>query len=389
MTEREAIEQLAALLDGEPVAEVPASLGALATLATSVRDHADVVAPTAEFRSALRQDILAAAAAPPGLLERTRLAWGARTARLRTSTRMAVAAMTASSMLGTAGVAVAAQDALPGELLYGLKNLTEDVRLALAEDGLAQARLHLAFAEERLDELEALTGQLDSDEVVALLAAMDFHSEAGAEALMAGVTAGQIDATELRDFTASQRSRLTRVLDRLPLLARPVAEDSLELLRRIEISASGVVPVVSTECDCDDPATGAVATDGGSTSTRTDGTGLLTDIVPPGEGPAVPASDCDCIELPGGSSAREQPPSDTSGDEGADEPDDDPFTPKGGFSDAGPTDDGERDDDLSTATTMEELPLAPATEPVEDATGADVSTGPADRTLDGVGELLD
>lgn len=387
MTERDAIEQLAALLDGDPVPDAPASLGALADLATSVRDHAEVLAPTPEFRAALRQDLLAAADAPPGLAERVRAAWGARTARLRTSTRMAVATMTASSMLGTAGMAVAAQDALPGELLYGVKGLTEDARLALAEDSLAQARLHLSFAQERLEELETLAGRLDSDEVVALLAEMDVHSEAGAEVLMDGVNAGAIDAGELRDFTARQRSRLAGVLAELPLLARPVAEDSLELLRRIEISAAGFVPTVS-DCDCSDGLAGGDGTTSTSAVRRDTRTGVTTDIAAPGDGPAVPAVDCDCVELPGGTTAREQPREEAPREEPADEPEQEPFESEGSVTGPGPSE--ERDDSgTSTTTTVGQLPLDPAAGTTEDATGVDVVTEPVDRTLDGVGDLLD
>ncbi len=386
MTEREAIDQLAALLDGASVEDAPQSLGALAQLATSVRDHAEVLAPTAEFRASLRDELLAAADAPPGLAERARLAWAARTAHLRASTRMAVATMTASSMLGTAGVAVAAQDALPGQLLYGLKGLTEDARLALAEDSLAQARLHLAFAQERLDELEALAGELDSDQVVALLAEMDFHSEAGAEALMDGVNAGAIDADELRDFTARQRSRLVGVLDELPLLARPVAEDSLELLRRIEISAAGFLPV-ATDCDCA-PAAGTTTATPRQRTARSGPTGVVTDIAAPGDGPAVPAADCDCVELPGGTTSREQARSETPRDEEQATAEEEPFQPEGGFSDAGPTDGGDGGGQ-SASTTVGQLPLDPAAEAVEGTTGLDVGPGPVDRTLDGVGELLD
>ena len=97
MTERDAIDQLAALLDGEDVPGAPSSLGALAELATSVRHHADLMTPSPEFRDALRADLVAVADAPPGLVERARATWAARTAGLRASTRVAVATMTASS----------------------------------------------------------------------------------------------------------------------------------------------------------------------------------------------------------------------------------------------------------------------------------------------------
>ena len=397
MTERDAIDQLAALLDGEDVTDAPSSLGALADLATSVRDHADLMAPSTEFRAALRADLVAAAEAPPGLVERARAVWAARTAGLRASTRVAVATMTASSMLGSAGVAVAAQEALPGELLYGIKGLTEDARLLLATDALAEARLHLEFAQERMEELEATAGRLSSDQVAALLAEMDFHSEAGAEALIDGVTAGAIDPEELREFTARQRGRLTGVLDDLPLLARPLAEDSLELLRRIEISAAGITPLAD-DCDCDGPTTidGLPAAERTSTPQRptlpvsSEGLRGVTDIVQPGEGPAVRDVVCDCIELPGGSDAREPAAEDDRADERA--PEDEPFQPEGEFSDPGAdNDEGDQGNGASSDvdTAVQQLPVEDVAEPVEDATGVDVGTGPVDRIDDGLSELLE
>lgn len=401
MTERDAIDQLAALLDGEDVPGAPSSLGALADLATSVRDHAELVAPSADFREALRADLVAVAEAPPGLVDRARATWAARTAGLRASTRVAVATMTASSMLGTAGVAVAAQEALPGDLLYGIKGLTEDARLLLAPDALAEARLHLEFAQERMEELEAMAGQLDSDQVAALLAEMDFHSEAGAEALIEGVTSGAIDPDELRDFTARQRGRLTGVLDELPLLSRPLAEDSLELLRRIEISAAGMTPLAA-DCDCEDdsvfldglPAAAErtpTSTSQGTSTTPIDAvTGRVIDIVAPGDGPAVQDIDCDCIELPGGSDAREPSSDERPEDERA--PEDEPFEPEGEFSDPGAENDEGRDEGLvseEAVTAVEELPTSDVAEAVEDSSGLDVGTGPVERLDDGLSDLLD
>lgn len=402
MTERDAIDQLAALLDGEDVPGAPSSLGALADLATSVRDHADLMAPSADFREALRADLVAVAEAPPGLVERARAAWAARTAGLRASTRVAVATMTASSMLGSAGVAVAAQEAMPGDLLYGIKGLTEDARLLLAPDALAEARLHLEFAQERMEELEAMAGQLDSAQVAALLAEMDFHSEAGAEALIDGVTSGAIDPEELRDFTARQRGRLTGVLDDLPLLSRPLAEDSLELLRRIEISAAGMTPLAAG-CDCADDSTFLDGLPSAAERIPTTApapptapaadtiAGRLADVVAPGEGPAVQDLVCECIELPGGSDARE-PAADERGDDEERTPEDEPFEPEGEFSDPGAENDEDRDEGLlseEVVTSVEELPTGEAAETIEESTGLDVGTGPVDRLDDGLTDLLD
>lgn len=395
MTERDAIDELALLLDGGAPEDAPSSLAALATLATAVRDHADVTTPRPEFRDRLRAELLAVADAPPGLVERTRAAWQARTAGLRASTRVAVATMTASSMIGSAGVAVASQEALPGDLLYGLKGVTEDVRLALAADAVAEARLHLAFAAERLEELRATAGRLDTDQVVALLAEMDAHSEAGAEAMMAAVDAGAADPSELKAFTDRQRDGLVAVLDDLPVLARPVAEDSLELLRRIDITAAGA-RAVPADCDCED------ALVPGTDGPRSTGTAVMptlpvpatTNVVAPGDGPAVPDLSCDCIELPGGDDVREpEPVEDEARDDGSttdEQPRQNPFEGTGELtSPSSDNDEGDDDGVVEAPTSTEQLPTQQAVDAVEGATGADVSTGPAERLQDGVADLLD
>lgn len=396
MTEHEEIEAFAALLDGDTTAaDAPSSLGGLLTLATTVRDHADVVAPTPEFRASLREQLVAEAELAPGLLERARAAWTVRTANLRNSARVAIATMTASSMLGTAGMAVAAQEAVPGELLYGVKGLTEDVRLLLADGDMARARLHLAFARERLEELQASAGDLTTDQVVALLADMDAHSEAGAEAMLEGVAAGAIDPRELRDFTRAQRDGLAGVFNALPLLARPVAQDSIELLRRIEISASGIVPS-DRGCDCDTDTVRALDPSA-PPMTPVPGAGTSS-VTAPGDGPAVPQADCDCVDLPGSIDLREPPlkrdaeqappPADEEVEEEAEEP----FRPTGELVDPRTSNEGDEDTGERTGVDApagaEQLPVDDAAESAEDATGTDAE-GVARRAGEGLDSLLD
>lgn len=68
-------------------------------------------------------------------------------------------------LFGGAGLtAYASKSALPGDTLYPLKTTLEQTRVALAADAAAQARLHLAFAERRLDEMAGLIarGQFDA-----------------------------------------------------------------------------------------------------------------------------------------------------------------------------------------------------------------------------------
>ncbi len=388
MNETDAIEQLAALLDGTADRNAaPSSLIALLSLAETVRDESDVLAPSADFRNALRAELIESIAPEATLVERTRAVWLARTSNLRSSARVAVATMTASSMLGTAGMAMAAQEAIPGDALYGLKTLTEQTRLMLATDELAEARLQLAFAAERLEELERGAATMTSDQIVALLQRMDQASKAGADAMLDGAAAGSVTLDELRAFTDLQRTGLTQLFNDLPVLAKPVAEDSLELLRRIDVNATGVVTATpaGAPCDCPDDLSDAMPI---SALGRSRTSPTQTAVNRPGSGSAVTKLGCDCVELPGGSSARE--PSRTDGtktkgtdgtkDGGEKAPDEEPpFTPTGGTLTDPETDDDDGAGNGAIVTRVEQLPLGELSETVGGATGVNPDTSVVDR----------
>lgn len=57
------------------------------------------------------------------------------------------------------GVSFAAQNAIPGETLYGIKIATEQVRIAVTPGKKTKAELHLGFASRRLREIEQLIEQ--------------------------------------------------------------------------------------------------------------------------------------------------------------------------------------------------------------------------------------
>lgn len=300
MTEEQRIEQLAALLDGELDADrAEPGVRGLLMLADGVRDHAELVTPDPVFRAALRRELLAAGAPPASLLERAAGAAGGLRERLRTSARAAVAAGTAAVLVAGAGAAAAAQQAVPGDLLHPLKEATEAVRLALVGEGAEGGRLQLQLASERLDELA--TGRVrDPDAVIALLEEMDERTITGVELLLGS---GDSDARDVVvTFVERQREGLTPLLGSLPLQSRPVAEDSLELLRRIALLLLESPGTTSAGADA------GITDDAGSCicppgTVPAGGGGLL----PGGGEPAVDGT-CDCVEAPGGADSREPLP---------------------------------------------------------------------------------
>ena len=68
----------------------------------------------------------------------------------------AAASVLLAFSLGTAGVAYAAQEAMPGDTLYGVKRGIETVRWSLTEDPRSQAALLSDLAAERMREIQAL-----------------------------------------------------------------------------------------------------------------------------------------------------------------------------------------------------------------------------------------
>jgi hypothetical protein len=253
---RRRIEELDALLDGRLAPEdASAASRRLASVATTVldRDPLPAVELGAERKAAIRQQLLAdIAALPAPVTERAREALLPRMRRATNQARVAVASTMAASMVGTTGVAVAAQEALPGDALYGIKKATESLRLSLAGDQVAAGRLELRFAEARLEEVVA--GSQDqrvpsSEALIDALTEMDVRSLSGAEDL---IRVGERDDRpelfeEVADFTERQASALANAYDGLPSDVKPHAEDSLSVLRRIRIEL--LIPAIE-RCDC-------------------------------------------------------------------------------------------------------------------------------------------
>jgi hypothetical protein len=256
LTRRQRIEELDALLDGRLAPEdAAASTRRLASVATTVVEHDPLPALTLgdERKAALRARLLADIAASPAPVgDRAREALAPRVRRAANQARVAVASTVAATMVGTTGVAVAAQEALPGDALYGIKKATESLRLSLAGDQAATARLELRFAEERLEEV--VEGSQDrrvaSDEdLIGTLTEMDRRSLSGAEQLIDA--AEREDRPELIEEVASfadrQAETLVTAYADLPVAVKPHAEESLSVLRRIRVEL--LMPAIE-RCDC-------------------------------------------------------------------------------------------------------------------------------------------
>lgn len=177
-----------------------------------------VVTPRPEFSAQLRERLLAAAetdlVAAPAPERRTTPS----TAPSGSPVRRRLATVAASLVVvgGTAGMAAAAQGALPGDPLYPLKRGGEEVVAALSpgSDGAADLRR----AATRLEEAQALQERgADTDLVAGAVEEFRSYAGRGADGLLDDYRSDGDPAsvTEVRDFTAAQ----------LPLLEALAASD--------------------------------------------------------------------------------------------------------------------------------------------------------------------
>lgn len=171
--------------------ELDAELRELVHLARIVGRDSVVPAPDPAFRARLRSEVVAFAdrapavqEGPVGTVERLLDSVREHTQRVRHSAKMGLATGLASMMVGSAGVAVAAQEAVPGEMLYPVKRWTETAQMALASGTVETGRLHLRFAEERLEEVVDSLGEVPPNITIDTLKAMDEATLAGAQDLL-------------------------------------------------------------------------------------------------------------------------------------------------------------------------------------------------------------
>ena len=162
-------ERLQAHLDG--LANPDAEMRQLLQVTGLLSDASAEARP--EFTSALRERLLHEQAETP--------------ARNR-HTRLVVAAIGAALLLtlGTAGVAAAAQGAIPGSTLYPLKTGIEDIQVGLSMGDEARARAELEIAQVRLDEFIELSKQRvpKTEQLLASLTQFAELTDSGAKALI-------------------------------------------------------------------------------------------------------------------------------------------------------------------------------------------------------------
>lgn len=249
---RRRAEEFAALLEHPQPAPGSADQRALLELVAALRATPDVE-PRPEFTADLRARLMVAA--DTLLVPTTEPAPSAETRRLtlppaqkRRDRRLAALVGGLALAGATGSVAVAAQDALPGEALYPVKRAIEDVRTGATSGDADRGAALLATAATRLDEVTALSrGGAPLEDLAVADALEDFGEQATeASGLLLGDHARngtERSVARLRDFDAASLARLEALEPRVPPAARDELMDAARLLFRIDAAAERACPV--------------------------------------------------------------------------------------------------------------------------------------------------
>ena len=210
-------EQFAAAVDGRtPFDQLPAELNQLAGLVGDLRAH-EAPAPRADFAADLRVRLMAEAETV--LTPVSPLALPSRRADRTRQRRLTAAAAVFTMVGGSAGLAAAAQQSVPGDALYPIKRGIEDAQLGFQSDDASKGRAYLDQATERLDEADS---QLDdgapSDEIAQSVDLFVVQAVAGSSLILDSFAEdGRTqDVEALRDFSAETLEQLQEVAETAP-----------------------------------------------------------------------------------------------------------------------------------------------------------------------------
>lgn len=208
------------------------------------------VEPRAEFVSNLREQLMAEAAtalvpaAVPtssSLEERLTVA-PRRTPRER---RLAAAVGGVALVGATSSMALAAQSAVPGDVLYPVKRAIENARSALDAEAQRGPTL-LAQASGRLAEVGMLSqsADADTDQVNATLVTFAEQATEASDLMLLDYeeTGDPAAVEELRDFTASSLDQLTQLEPLVPEGAREALLSAAQVLFTIDQAAQQACP---------------------------------------------------------------------------------------------------------------------------------------------------
>ncbi len=166
--------------------------------------------------------------------------------------RLAVAVGGVAILGATTSMAVAAQTALPGDVLYPLKRALENAQTGVRVDDASKGSSLLANARGRLAEIDELTRSENGQDLVAIEDTLEAFADQATEAsdlLLADYaeTGAETSIVELQDFTAQSMATLEDLSAILPAAAQQALVSAGELLAEIAQTTVSMCPTCTGE----------------------------------------------------------------------------------------------------------------------------------------------
>ncbi len=144
-------------------------------------------------------------------------------------TALVAVVMILAFLFGGAGItAYAAQSALPGDALYGVKTGLEQTQASLAGDAARKVELYLGFAERRLDEIARLIAEGRYDDIQLATSEYQTYVQLALEAMKDVAAGDPVKATELAGRITDLLTRYSQVLSGMMGNVPDAARTSLE-----------------------------------------------------------------------------------------------------------------------------------------------------------------
>ena len=199
----------------------------LLEMAAALEDVPDVQ-PAAAFKQATRARLLRLQP-PANIRARNRTAWFS----LGGSLRYAAAAIVIVLLFATfsGGVAYAASNSLPGSALYPVKRAVEQVELAMATTPESQAQVHMALADQRLNEAAALAKS--GQQQLAEQAVKEYSAQVDAALAVLPTSPSGASASTARELAKSlsrQQEELRAI--QVPASMKKTVEDAIGVSKR-------------------------------------------------------------------------------------------------------------------------------------------------------------
>jgi hypothetical protein len=234
---RRAAEDFARVVDGSQTDVADRYAELTATVDLLRRQDSPVARP--DFVADLRSQLMAAAdtllvPAEPELASVITIRPG------RHQRRLAAAAAAFVVVGGTAGVAAAAENALPGDPLYPIKRGIESAQISLNSSDAAKGHDLISQAGTRLDEIDALMGNGDAtSQITHTLASYQRTAANGADLLFVAYQRnGNVDdLASLRTALVDQSAQLTSLAAQAPPTTQPGFRSASSLLADLDQQA--------------------------------------------------------------------------------------------------------------------------------------------------------